>query len=197
MSVSERRMFCLIWLLGGAVGHIMEGAEEPGSWCRVEGAEDVTLDGLRPEESLCWGWACFLGMVKLDLPTLRAPVTWCRGASKEPGAEGVRTAGGGGGFLDLVVLLGGGYGCFFGALALLTGVAGLLRLVYIFNTLGPGDFFPPLSGTVEAGDFFSGGVGSFSLWSSSLSFSGAVEDKTTYFKLKYKQYVNHHKHNVK
>lgn len=98
--------------------------------------------------------------------------------------------------MDLV-LLGGGGGCFFGALALLPGVAGLLRLVYVFNNLGPGDFFPPLSGAVEAGDFFSEGVDSFSLWSSSLSFSGAVEDKTTYFKLKYKQYVNHHKHNVK
>lgn len=78
MSVSERRMFCLIWLLGGAVGHIMEGAKVAGSGRREEGAgEDGILDGLRPKESLCWGWgwACFLGMVKLDLPTLRAPVT--------------------------------------------------------------------------------------------------------------------------
>lgn len=86
MSVSERRMFCLIWLFGGGgTGDAeCEGLDEV--W--LEGAEE-TADGgtleeeewLSDEASFCCG--CFLGIVKLDLVTLRAPVMWMGPGGKE------------------------------------------------------------------------------------------------------------------
>lgn len=73
-----------------------------------------------PEDSLDPPCVCFLGMVKLLLVTLRAPVTWIL----DPGGpgDGKTGIGGGGGpgFLDLGVLVWGGVGgggCFFALFA--------------------------------------------------------------------------------
>lgn len=73
----------------------MGGAEETGDDGTLEDGDDLLWDG----ESFCCG--CFLGMVKLDLVTLSAPVTWIGPGGK---GDGVGT-GFGPGFLDFVVVL--------------------------------------------------------------------------------------------
>lgn len=86
MSVSDRRMFCLIWWLGGG-GMGDEGGAEEAEWRDLDeewpereeeeeepGDEDTLEDLL--SDGLSLGCGCFLGMVKLDLVTLSAPVTW-------------------------------------------------------------------------------------------------------------------------
>lgn len=102
-------MFCRIWLLGG--GGSTGGAEAAGCG-GLEGAGEGGVDGTREDglvsggASFCCG--CFLGMVKLDLVTLSAPVTWIGPGLKADGGW----AGDGPGFLDFDVLLWGVAGFF-------------------------------------------------------------------------------------
>lgn len=116
-------MFCLIWLLGGGAG-VPEDAGEAAGWedleeewlDEAEEADDDegTLEEEEDEEeewlldggSFCGG--CFLGMVKLDLVTLSAPVMWTGPAGNGDGAG----AEGAPGFLDLGAGLPAGAACF-------------------------------------------------------------------------------------
>lgn len=105
-------MFVLIWLLGGGDMGDIGGAEAAGcggledkEW--LEGAEETGDDGtLEAEDKLLWDGAsfccgCFLGMVKLDLVTLSAPVTWIGPGGKRDGVwTGVEP-----GFLDFAAVL--------------------------------------------------------------------------------------------
>lgn len=84
--MSERLMFCLIWLLGGGGG----GGAGLGGWDVFDGGGwlgGAEVDEVRefleededpdedtdPEPSFCWG--CFLGITKVLLVTRSAPVT--------------------------------------------------------------------------------------------------------------------------
>lgn len=172
MSVSERRMLDLIWLLGGACGGRGAAGLDAGGWLwELEGTDTggILEEGEGPD-SFTPDCGCFLGMVKVLLPTLRAPVGWSREAPGGPEEEKTGMGGGGGpGFLDLIALPWDG-GCFFKSLALLEDVILILPLGVETGAglavFGPGDFLPPLGETVAAGGFFSTGVGSF--------FSGSV-----------------------
>ena len=112
-------MFCLIWLLGGGPAGPEEGAVEAAGWEGLEeewfdGAEEAVADEPLEEDeeewlldggSFCIG--CFLGMVKLDLVTLSAPVMWTGPAGNEEGVE----AEGAPGLLDFAVGLPAGVAC--------------------------------------------------------------------------------------
>lgn len=100
---------------GGADPDEYEDLEDD-EW--LEGAEDDDDEPLEEDEEWClWdggslGWGFFLGMVKLDLVTLNAPVTWIG-----PGGKGDEV-GVGPGFLDLAEDLLGGVAAFLDALEL-------------------------------------------------------------------------------
>lgn len=178
MSVSERRMFVLIWLFGGGRTGDTVGAEGAGcggledeEW--LEGAEEGGVDGTLEDEedggSFCGG--CFLGMVKLDLVTLSAPVAWI-------GPWGKRDlfwTGIGPGFLDFAAVLLRGVAGFFDAFEVV--VWGFLPFGETLAALVAVDFLFPLVG---AGAF--AWAGSFSLCFSSLG--GAANQEDTYM-LKY------------
>lgn len=164
MSVSERRMFCLIWLFGGLGAGDAGGAEEDEWALDEEWLEEAEDDGTLEEEwlsdeaSFCCGR--FLGIVKLDLVTLRAPVMWMGPGGKEDWGFAVEEAN----FFDFEGVL-------------LWGVTGFLELEWCDSFLSlretlaalvRGAFLFPLTGVAEAG--FSGvfsGAASFS------SFAGA------------------------
>lgn len=113
MSVSERRMLDLIWLLGGACGG--RGAAggaglDAGVWlCELEGMDTGGIleddEGPAFKDSFTPDCGCFLGIVKVLLPTLRAPVGWSRDDPGGPEEEKTGIGGAGGpGFLDLIPL---------------------------------------------------------------------------------------------
>lgn len=177
-------MFCLIWLLGGGMGDA-EGAEAAGcvdledeEW--LGGAEEAGVDRLLDEDEDDWlrevvsfCCCCFLGMVKLDLVTLSAPVAWIGPWGKGDGAW----AGDGLGLLDFVAVL----------LGIVTGLLDALDredwrddFLLFGETLAPvavRDFFP-LTDVEETEEDFSGDTtgGAFSLCFSSLW--GARNHKT-------------------
>lgn len=151
--------------------------EEDCDW--LEGAEETEDDWTLDEEEWLgagksFGWGCFLGMVKVDLVTLKAPVIWTGPGDTADEDETVE----GTGFLDLEVLK-GEVDCFFDGLLLLMGVEGFLPLLVILASLWPVDLLLPLGGVLGSVDFFSGGPRSFLLFSSSLSSPslGPVETK--------------------
>ncbi len=173
-------MLDLIWLLGGGceggaaggVGWVGLGAE---CWVDDTGDGGVLEFGEGPgsAESFCTACGCFLGIVKVLLLTRRAPDTWWR----DPGGPGGDKTGigsmGGPGFFGLACM---GIGCFLNSLPLLKCAAlvfplgrGEVVAAAAFVPLEPGDFFPPLGVTFEAGGFFSGDAVSFSGLTSSLS----------------------------
>lgn len=173
MSVSERRMFCLIWLFGGGGMEDAGGAEEAEcggleeEW--LEGAEEAGDDGTLEEEwlsdeaSFCCG--CFLGIVKLDLVTLRAPVMWIGPGGKDDWGFAVEDA---------------GFFVFEGVL--FWGVTGFLELEWcdIFLSLREtltalvmGAFLFPLAGAAAAGGGFSGAFSGAASFCSFSSFAGA------------------------
>lgn len=180
-------MLDLIWLLGGGCG----GAEMAAGWvglgngCWVddtgEGGALEVGEGPGSADSFGPACGCFFGIVKVLLPTRRAPEAWWR----DPGGpEGDKTGiggGGGPGFFNLPCGMGG----FLNSLPLLKGAAFVLPLgrgevaAAAFVALEPGDFFPPLGATFVAGGFLSADAVSFSgltssLPSFSLSFWGAA-----------------------
>lgn len=176
MSVSERRMFCLIWLLGGGGMGEPERAEEDEcegldeEWLErdEETGDGGTLedDRLSDDFSFCWG--CFFGMVKLDLVTLSAPVMWMGPGGKGDGGW----TGDGPGFLAFAEVLLGGVTLFLDAFEL--GREGFLSFEETLAALVVGAFLFPLTGVAEAGEGFSGafsGSASFSFWTFSLCFS--------------------------
>lgn len=123
--------------------------------------EDLLSDG----RSL--GCGCFLGMVKLDLVTLSAPVTWMGPAGKEgEGFAGERLA-----FVDFEELLLGGVAAFLDFDFELLEEA-FLSLGETFADLVAGAFLLPLAGVADAGGGFSAGFWiSASFSSVSLCFS--------------------------
>lgn len=149
-----------------------------------EGGVLVVGEGPGSADSFCPACGCFFGIVKVLLPTRRAPEAWWRDPG---GAEGDRTGiggGGGPGFFNLPC----GTGCFLNSLPLLKSGTFVLPLgteelaADAFVPLEPGDFFPPLGETFEAGGFLSVDAVSFSgltssLLSFSLSFWGAAGEK--------------------
>lgn len=179
MSVSDRRMLDLIWLFGGACGG--RGAaggvdlDADGWLWELEGTDTGGIleaeEGPELAGSFTPDCGCFLGMVKVLLPTLSAPVGWSRDDPGGPEEEKTGMGGGGGaGFLDLTNLPWGG-DCFFRSLALLEDLVLVLPLGIktgpCLAIFWPRDFLPPLGDTVAAGGFFSIGAGSF--FSGSLS----------------------------
>lgn len=191
MSVSERRMFVLIWLLGGSAraATAADGAGcaalEADEW--LEGAVGAGVDGTLEEEeedlpgegtSLCCG--AFLGMVKLDLVTLSAPVAWIG----PPGGRDGAWAGAWPCFLDFAAVLLGGAAGFLDPLVVAIDGEGFLPFGVTLAALVAGDFLFPLTGGADAGGGISGaGTGSFSFWSFSLGFSsfwGAGNKKHAY-----------------
>lgn len=154
-----------------------------GCWVDDTGEGGVLEVGEGPGSADSFGPACgcFFGIVKVLLPTRRAPEAWWR----DPGGpEGDKTGiggGGGPGFFNLPC----GMGCFLNSLPLLKGAAFVLPLgrgevaAAAFVPLEPGDFFPPLGATFVGGGFLSADAVSFSgltssLPSFSLSFWGAA-----------------------
>lgn len=98
------------------------------------------------------GCGCFLGMVKLDLVTLRAPVTWIGPAWKEDeGFAGERLA-----FVDFAELLLKGVAVFLDDFAFEL-LEAFLSLGETFAALVAGAFLPPLDGVADAGGGFSAG----------------------------------------
>lgn len=182
MSVSERRMFCLIWLLGGG-GIGGTGGAEAAGWALedeewLEGGEETVDDGTLEDldewvlagVSFCCG--CFLGMVKFDLVTLNAPVT-CIGPGGK--GEGVWT-GGGPGFLDFAVVLLGSVTGFLDDLdKLVVWREGFLLFGETLAALGVKDFLFPLTGVEE--DFSGATTCSFSFCSLCFSLEGAENNK--------------------
>lgn len=179
MSVSERRMFCLIWLLGGGGIGVEGGAdaagcgglEEEDEW--LEDVEETGDDGtLEDDEDWLWDevsfcWCCFLGMVKLDLVTLSAPVTWMGPGGKEDWAWAVFV-----GFLDFAAVLLGGVAGFLEAFELVDWGGGFLPFGEPLLPLATGDFLFPFTGVMDKGADFSGAMAaSFSLCSFSFCFS--------------------------
>lgn len=135
----------------------LEGAEETGDDGTLEDEDDWLRDG----ESFCWG--CFFGMVKLDLVTLRAPVTWIGPGGKGDGAW----TGGGPGFFDFEAVLLGGVTGFLDAFELEVRREDFLLFVESLAALVVRGFLLPLTGVVDAGEGFSeAGAGSFSFCSS-------------------------------
>lgn len=177
MSVSERRIFFLIWWLGG--GRIGEtGRAEVGGCTDLEeeewlgGAEDTGDDGTLEEfdlfsSSFCWG--CFLGMVKLHLVTLSAPVMWIGPGGNGGGAgTGVDA-----GFLDFAAVLVGVVEGFLDAFELEAWWEDFLLLEETFSAFAGEDFFFLLLGVPDTEDDFSGDdIGSFSFCFSSLGGAG-------------------------
>lgn len=179
MSVSERRMFCLIWLFGGG-GSMGDtgGAEAAGcggldeEW--LEWVEETGDDGTLEEDwlsdalSLCCG--CFLGIVKLDFVTLSAPVMWMG-----PGGKGDwGWTGDGPGFLAFAAVLLWGVTVFLDAFELKVWREGFLSFGETLAALEVGAFLFPLTGVAATGEGFSGafsGSASFSFCSFSLCFS--------------------------
>lgn len=171
-------MLDLIWLFGGVCG----GRGAAGSTGLDAGGWLWELVGMDPEgileareepelrDSFTPDCGCFLGMVKVLLPTLRAPVGCSRDDPGGPEEEKTGMGGGGGGpvFFNLTTW---DRDCFFKSFALLEDVVLVLPLddetgagLAIFR---PGDLLPPLGDIVAAGGgFFSIGAGSF--------FSGSV-----------------------
>lgn len=105
-------MFVLIWLLGGCCMLDAGGADaaecggleveewlEGAVWMGDVGPRGEAVDLLGEGTSFCCG--AFLGMVKLDLVTLRAPVTWMGPGGKREGAR----AGAWPGFFDFAAVL--------------------------------------------------------------------------------------------
>lgn len=180
MSVSERRMFFLIWWLGGGLIGEAGGADVGGcagledeEW--LDGAEDTGDDGTFEEldlvsASFCWG--CFLGMVKLHLVTRSAPVMWTgpggNGDGAGAGAEPV--------FLDFTAVLVGVVAGFFDAFELAAEEV-FLVLEETFSALVGGDFLFRLLGVSDAVDFSEDGICSFSFCFSSLGGAGNQEEK--------------------
>lgn len=114
-------------------------------------------DGVLEEDLLSvgrsLGCGCFLGMVKLDLVTLSAPVTWMGPAGKEDeGFAGERLA-----FVDLAELLLGGVPVFLDDFDLEL-LEAFLSLGETFAALVAGAFLLPLAGVVDAGGGFSAGL---------------------------------------
>lgn len=172
-------MLDLIWLLGGgceeaagAVGWVGLGAE---CWVDDTGDDGVLDfgDGPGSIESFCPACGCFFGIVKVLLPTRRAPDGWWRDPGGPKGDKTGIGGMGGPGFFGLACM---GIGCFLNSLPLLKGAALVLLLgrgevvgAAVFVPLEPGDFFPPLGATFEAGGFLSAETISFSGLTSSLS----------------------------
>lgn len=115
-------------------------------------------------------------MVKLDLVTLSAPVTWIGPGGKGGGAW----TGGGPGFLDFAEVLLGDVTGFLDAFELAVCREGFLLFEETLAALVVRDFLFPLTGVVDAGEGFSGAVtGSFSFCFSSLGGAENQEqDKT-------------------
>lgn len=102
---------------------------------------------------LSLGCGCFLGMVKLDLVTLSAPVTWMGPAGKEDeGFAGERLA-----FVDFAELLLGGVAVFLDDFDFELLEEALLSLGETFAALVAGAFLLPLAGVADAGGGFSAG----------------------------------------
>lgn len=183
ISVSERRMFCLIWLFGGGGMGDADEAECGGldeEW--PEGAEETGDDGTLEDDwlsdaaSFCSG--CFLGIVKLDFVTLSAPVTWMGPRGKGDGGWTVDWPG----FLDFTAILFGGDTGFLDDFELECGWEGFLSFEETFADRVIGAFFFTLTGVAGAGEGFSGGFSvsasffcSFSLCFSSLGGAGNKE----------------------
>lgn len=116
-------------------------------------------------------------MVKLDLVTLSAPVTWIGPGGK---GDGVWT-GDGPGFLDFAAVLLGGVAGFLDAFELVVCTEGFLPFGETLAALVVGDFLFPLSGVADAGEGFSrADAGSFSLCFSSLGGAGNQEQDQTF-----------------
>lgn len=178
-------MLDLIWLLGGACGGRGAaggaGLVASGWLWELEGIDTggilVDEDGPELTDSFTSDGGCFLGMVKVLLPTLRAPVGWSR---EDPGGpEEEKTGmgkGSGPGFLDFTILS-WDEDCLFRSLALLEDLVLVLPLGVETGAglviLGPGEFLPPLGETDAAGGFFSIGAGSFFSGSGSSVFSSS------------------------
>lgn len=183
MSVSERRMFFLIWWLGGGLIGEAGGGADVGGWAGLEdeewlgGAEDTGDDGTLEEidlvsASFCWG--CFLGMVKLHLVTRRAPVMWTGPGGNGDGAG----AGAEPGFLDLAAVFVGVVAGFFVFVDFELEAGGdFLVFEETFSALVGVNFLFRLLGVSDAVDFSEDGICSFSFCFSSLGGAGNQEQK--------------------
>lgn len=116
-------------------------------------------------------------MVKLDLTTLSAPVTWIGPGGKADGAW----VGGSAGFLDFAAVLLGGVTGFLEVFELEDLGVGFFPFGETLAALVVGDFLLlALTGVVDAGAAFSElSAGSFSIWAFSLciSSSGGAENQ--------------------
>lgn len=195
MSVSDRRMFCLIWWLGGGVMGAEGGPVEAEwrdleeEWLEREDEEEEPVDPELLEDNLLsfgfsLGCGCFLGMVKLDLVTLSAPVTWMGPAWKDDESfAGERLA-----LVDFEELLLRGVSVLLDDFAFELLEEDFLSLGDTFAALVAGAFLTPLDGVADAGSGFSAGFwvsASFSFWSFSLCFSSLDGAANQQYHIKY------------
>lgn len=180
MSVSDRRMFCLIWWFGGGGMGDEGGAEAVGWECldlewlerEEEADDDETLEEDLLSDALSFCCGCFLGIVKLDFVTLNAPVTWMGPGGK--GDEGC--TGDAPGFLDFAELLLGGVTDFLDDFDLELWEEVFLSFGEVLAALVAGAFLLPLAEAPDVEEDFSAGFWdaasfSFSFCSFSLCFS--------------------------
>lgn len=149
------------------------------------GVEDAEADEVLEEGDGLWDlasfWGCFLGMVKLDLVTRRAPVAWMGPGGKGDGAgvDGELS------FLDCDEFLVGGAEGFLDVFESAGGFEDFFPLDEPFAALLGGDLFFALAllcvADVEL-DFSGDGAGSFTACFSSLG-GAAIKNKIQYFTL--------------
>lgn len=188
MSVNERRMFCLIWLLGG--GGIVDtgGAEAAGcggldeEWLEEteEAGDDASLEEDLLSDAASFFCGCFFGIVKLDFVTLSAPVMWIGPGGKGDGGWMCD----GPGFLDFAAVLLWDVTGFLDTFELEVWREDFLSFGETLAALVVGAFLFPLTSVADAGEGFSGECSasfcSFPLCFSSLGGAGNQEQEQTF-----------------